>query len=98
MADIFNSILNIAAVAVAGVAAWVILFSFRDLPRTLPLRMVMSRLEMPPDEKEILRERLINQCAEDCRGSWSPQWDQPTGNLNIGVRSQILHFLHWGQV
>jgi len=78
--DIHNVLLGTIACSVAGIAAWMILISFRDLGRCIPSSALNPRLEMPPAEKEVLREKVINRIVEERGGYWSHQWDRPTGN------------------
>jgi hypothetical protein len=77
-----NIILNILAVTVAGAAVWTMLSRSSDTFKRISLSTVMTRLKMPSDQKEILREQLINHCAEGCEGSWDSRWGQPTGERN----------------
>ena len=75
-------ILNILVVTIASATAWTMLSRSSD-PRTkLSLSTVMTRLRMPSEKKEILREQLVNHCAEGREGSWDSSWDQPTGDRN----------------
>jgi hypothetical protein len=79
MASIYYIGLDIFLFTAAGVVAWMILAGPRGSQRYLSLSELMSRINMPPGQKEILREKLVNCGSEGCNGSWSSNLDRPTG-------------------
>jgi hypothetical protein len=77
--DIHNVVLGAIACSLAGIGAWLILISLRYPGRSLPLSAMKHGLEMPPAQREALREMVINSTLEGRGGYWSPEWGRPTG-------------------
>ena len=74
---IYNVFLFAASIALSGLVATGFLLVFKNSPWKLPLGLLMPQPEIPPDEKVLLRERVIQICTEsDDTAHWMLEREQ----------------------
>lgn len=60
----YNMVLFAGSIALSCLIATGFLFVFNKSPWRLPMALLLRQPEIPPDEKALLRERVIQICSE----------------------------------
>ena len=95
---LYNLVMFAGSIALSGLIATGFLFVFKKSPWRLPMALLLRQPEMPPDEKALLRERVIQICSEPdevvrltlCEEIYLPlgkSWHQPSEAAHIAGRT-----------